>query len=192
MRSSDALGFGVDGGVWVKDETGQVAGSHKARHLDHDPAAPVDRRVVGSVRRGRPRPTARHWRSRRVATLRSRRRRWRPRSDGRFESSCHRTPTPRCWHASSSWARTSSSARADPPIPPAIRASIASARRSPAVPSRSRCREPRTCGASTAVAPSVGRWPGISRRTSWVRRSTGSSSRSARARSRRPRSPGSG
>ena len=30
---SDELGFGVDGGVWVKDETGQVAGSHKARHL---------------------------------------------------------------------------------------------------------------------------------------------------------------
>ena len=30
---SDALGFGEDGGVWVKDETGGVAGSHKARHL---------------------------------------------------------------------------------------------------------------------------------------------------------------
>lgn len=30
---SDALGFGIDGGVWIKDETGQVAGSHKARHL---------------------------------------------------------------------------------------------------------------------------------------------------------------
>jgi threonine dehydratase len=30
---SDALGFTTDGGVWVKDETGQVAGSHKARHL---------------------------------------------------------------------------------------------------------------------------------------------------------------
>jgi threonine dehydratase len=30
---SDALGFGAGGGVWVKDETGQVAGSHKARHL---------------------------------------------------------------------------------------------------------------------------------------------------------------
>jgi threonine dehydratase len=30
---SEALGFGIDGGVWVKDETGQVAGSHKARHL---------------------------------------------------------------------------------------------------------------------------------------------------------------
>jgi threonine synthase len=30
---SDALGFTMDGGVWVKDETGQVAGSHKARHL---------------------------------------------------------------------------------------------------------------------------------------------------------------
>ena len=30
---SDALGFTTDGGVWVKDETGQVGGSHKARHL---------------------------------------------------------------------------------------------------------------------------------------------------------------
>ncbi len=30
---SEALGFGADGGVWVKDETHNVAGSHKARHL---------------------------------------------------------------------------------------------------------------------------------------------------------------
>jgi threonine synthase len=30
---SDRLGFTPDGGVWVKDETGNVAGSHKARHL---------------------------------------------------------------------------------------------------------------------------------------------------------------
>ncbi|MFM7253603.1 MAG: PLP-dependent lyase/thiolase [Ilumatobacteraceae bacterium] len=30
---SDALGFAADGGVWVKDETAHVAGSHKARHL---------------------------------------------------------------------------------------------------------------------------------------------------------------
>lgn len=30
---SDALGFSPDGGVWVKDETGNVSGSHKARHL---------------------------------------------------------------------------------------------------------------------------------------------------------------
>jgi len=30
---SDALGFGDGGGVWVKDETGAVAGSQKARHL---------------------------------------------------------------------------------------------------------------------------------------------------------------
>lgn len=30
---SDALGFSADGGVWIKDETGQVAGSHKPRHL---------------------------------------------------------------------------------------------------------------------------------------------------------------
>jgi threonine synthase len=30
---SDALGFSPSGGVWCKDETGQVGGSHKARHL---------------------------------------------------------------------------------------------------------------------------------------------------------------
>jgi len=30
---SDRLGFGEQGGVWVKDETGNVSGSHKARHL---------------------------------------------------------------------------------------------------------------------------------------------------------------
>ena len=30
---STALGFTTDGGVWIKDETHQVAGSHKARHL---------------------------------------------------------------------------------------------------------------------------------------------------------------
>ncbi|MGA8296420.1 MAG: pyridoxal-phosphate dependent enzyme [Acidimicrobiales bacterium] len=30
---SDALGFGAEGGVWVKDETGNVSGSHKGRHL---------------------------------------------------------------------------------------------------------------------------------------------------------------
>ncbi len=30
---SEALGFADDGGIWVKDETHNVAGSHKARHL---------------------------------------------------------------------------------------------------------------------------------------------------------------
>jgi threonine synthase len=30
---SDQLGFSERGGVWVKDETGNVSGSHKARHL---------------------------------------------------------------------------------------------------------------------------------------------------------------
>jgi threonine synthase len=30
---SERLGFSGSGGVWVKDETGNVAGSHKARHL---------------------------------------------------------------------------------------------------------------------------------------------------------------
>ena len=30
---SDTLGFSAAGGVWVKDETGNVSGSHKGRHL---------------------------------------------------------------------------------------------------------------------------------------------------------------
>jgi threonine synthase len=30
---SERLGFAEDGGVWIKDETGNVSGSHKARHL---------------------------------------------------------------------------------------------------------------------------------------------------------------
>jgi len=30
---SDKLGFSAEGGVWIKDETGNVSGSHKARHL---------------------------------------------------------------------------------------------------------------------------------------------------------------
>jgi threonine synthase len=30
---SDRLGYAASGGVWVKDETGNVSGSHKARHL---------------------------------------------------------------------------------------------------------------------------------------------------------------
>ena len=30
---SDRLGFAPAGGVWVKDETGNVTGSHKGRHL---------------------------------------------------------------------------------------------------------------------------------------------------------------
>ena len=30
---SDRLGMSTDGGIWVKDETGNVSGSHKARHL---------------------------------------------------------------------------------------------------------------------------------------------------------------
>jgi threonine synthase len=32
-RLSERLGFTSTGGLWVKDETGNVAGSHKARHL---------------------------------------------------------------------------------------------------------------------------------------------------------------
>ena len=70
---SDALGFTDDGGVWVKDETGNVAGSHKARHLFtillHLRAA----EILG-WHRGR-QPSGRRSRSPRAATPPSRQRR---------------------------------------------------------------------------------------------------------------------
>jgi threonine dehydratase len=51
---SDRLGFSATGGVWVKDETGGVAGSQKARHLFsillHLRAA----EILGHLRGGRP------------------------------------------------------------------------------------------------------------------------------------------
>ncbi len=52
----EALGFSRDGGVLVKDETGNVAGSHKARHLAAHPAAPAGRRAArrGARRRATP------------------------------------------------------------------------------------------------------------------------------------------
>ena len=60
---SDALGFDDDGGVWVKDETGNVAGSHKARHLvsillhlkaaELDGRGPEDDRLVDLLLRQR-------------------------------------------------------------------------------------------------------------------------------------------
>jgi threonine synthase len=55
---SHALGFADGGGVWVKDETGQPAGSHKARHLFtillHLVATEVADRAPWSVPAGRP------------------------------------------------------------------------------------------------------------------------------------------
>lgn len=74
---SDALGFAAAGGVWVKDETGNVSGSHKARHLfgtlleltveeargalrleEARGAAPVEAEARGAPRRDKPRPAA--------------------------------------------------------------------------------------------------------------------------------------
>ena len=43
---SERLGFSARGGVWVKDETGNVSGSHKARHLF---GSLVELEVAGSV-----------------------------------------------------------------------------------------------------------------------------------------------
>ena len=45
----DALGFAADGGIWIKDETHQVAGSHKARHLFSTLLALVVSEQVGAA-----------------------------------------------------------------------------------------------------------------------------------------------
>jgi threonine synthase len=55
---SDRLGFSAGGGVWVKDETGNVSGSHKARHLMGAllelEVAEAARRAGGGAPAGRP------------------------------------------------------------------------------------------------------------------------------------------
>ena len=92
---SAALGFSATGGVWVKDETAQVGGSHKARHLFtimlHLRTAEVlglaPWRAVGD----RP-PLA----SPRAATRRSPQPRWRCRPTGRCRCSSPRPPIRRC------------------------------------------------------------------------------------------------
>ena len=68
---SERLGFSRHGGVWVKDETGNVSGSHKARHLfgalleleveaarvrHHPPAAPSRERASPVAAPGKARP----------------------------------------------------------------------------------------------------------------------------------------
>ena len=52
---SERLGFDVGGGVWVKDETGNVSGSHKGRHMM---GLMIYLQVVERLGFGRGRPTA--------------------------------------------------------------------------------------------------------------------------------------
>ena len=52
---SDRLGFGAHGGVWVKDETGNVSGSHKARHLF---GSLLELELAGGAATASPRPLA--------------------------------------------------------------------------------------------------------------------------------------
>ena len=54
----DRLGSVVPGGVWVKDETGNVAGSHKARHLMGIALLVEVTERVGLARSGADRPLA--------------------------------------------------------------------------------------------------------------------------------------
>ena len=53
---SDALGFVAAGGVWVKDETHNVAGSHKARHLFSELLHLVALETTGAAPWGSARP----------------------------------------------------------------------------------------------------------------------------------------
>lgn len=54
---SDALGFAPAGGIWVKDETRNVAGSHKARHLFTEMVQLLMAEAAGTARWGSgPRP----------------------------------------------------------------------------------------------------------------------------------------
>ena len=110
---SDRLGFSAHGGVWVKDETGNVSGSHKARHLFGVLALA---RGGGAARPRRPeraaRPRDRELRQRRA---RGRRRRGRRRS-GASASSSPRTPTRWCWRGSRSSARSSTVCPREPGV----------------------------------------------------------------------------
>lgn len=54
---SDHLGFDRAGGVWIKDETGNVSGSHKARHLMGAMLELLVAEEVGGAA-GRPKPLA--------------------------------------------------------------------------------------------------------------------------------------
>jgi threonine dehydratase len=56
---SEALGFAAAGGVWVKDETGNVSGSHKARHLFGTLLELTVEEARDAGRRGKPRSTER-------------------------------------------------------------------------------------------------------------------------------------
>ncbi len=78
---SDALGFSPAGGVWVKDETGNVSGSHKGRHLM---GVLIHLSVMAEAGLLDPadRPDAPLWRSRAAATRRWRRRCWPARAAG--------------------------------------------------------------------------------------------------------------
>ena len=155
---SDALGFAPTGGVWVKDETGNVAGSHKGRHLARHPAAPAGGRTDGldrSLATGRASPSPR------AATP---------------PSPPPRSPPPAAWPidvfvparrrpvgarpgCGALGAAVVLSPRRAGRSRPAIRASTASATPSPPAPSPSACRARRTRCASTSAARWRGRSP---------------------------------
>jgi threonine synthase len=167
---SDALGFTLDGGVWVKDETRHVAGSHKARHLFG-----ILLHLVTAERTG-----GAPWTS----------------PDGRAPlaiASCGNAALAASTLAAAvQWPiRVFVPVDANPLTRRATRACTASANRSRRAPCRSVCRARRTRGVSTVAARSVGRWPAIWRRPSSARRSIGSSCRSAGVPSRRRSRPAS-
>ena len=105
---SDRLGFSAEGGVWIKDETGNVSGSHKARHLF---GVLLQLEVAERLGSADP-PTGPSSRSRAAATRRSPRLSSLRPAGERSASSSPWTPIRPCWLGSTSSARASRSASA--------------------------------------------------------------------------------
>jgi hypothetical protein len=143
---SDALGFTADGGVFVKDETHNVSGSHKARHLITILLLPASPPSSPAVRRGRRRPTEPPTRDRLVRQRGDRREHVVARSGqtGRSGCSCRSRPTGRRRRACTKLARARwSPARGSTPTRRRSRAcTCASARPSRRARCRSVCRAP--------------------------------------------------
>ena len=96
---SAKLGFCEPGGLWVKDETGNVAGSHKGRHLT---GVLLHLELAGGW--GWPAPgRARSSRSRAAGTPRWRQRCWPRPGTGRCGCSSLSTLSPASWLGCPSW-----------------------------------------------------------------------------------------
>ena len=167
-RLSERLGFAPDGGVWVKDETRNVSGSHKARHLFGLLVYLEVAERIGLVRAAE-RP-ALAIASCGNAALGGRRGR-RGRSAAVLTCSSPWTPIRTSSPGCRTWARASRSAPASPESRETRRTTV-SRRRSPRGPCRSPARATRTGSPSRAASRSATRSP---RRSPAIRGPIGSS-----------------